>query len=137
MICLLKKVENAEIISQIFRVSKVCKQSSCKVSKNDKSCQFCCIQLKSTLVTSSLIWPSYTTRATIFEKVFQPEKFPKTEYFPIKRMISLSSRKFSSSLLPHQGHSKWEAVAWYGDMWISPYQPDTQLLYRWMPGNHQ
>ena len=27
--------------------------------------------------TSSLIWPSYTIRATIFEKVFQPENSPK------------------------------------------------------------
>ena len=32
------------------------------------------------LSTSSLIWPTYTIRATIFEKVFQPEKFPKNEY---------------------------------------------------------
>ena len=32
------------------------------------------------LLTSSLIRPSYTIKATIFEKVFQPEKFPKTEY---------------------------------------------------------
>ena len=35
--------------------------------------------IKKTLSTSSLIWPSYTIRATIFEKVFWPEKFPKTE----------------------------------------------------------
>ena len=49
-------------------------------------------------LTSSLILPSDTIRATIFEKVFRPEKFPKTEYFPTKRIISLSSRtcKFSS-----------------------------------------
>ena len=38
--------------------------------------------LQSNLSTSSLILPSYTIRATIFEKVFWPEKFPKTEYFP-------------------------------------------------------
>ena len=31
--------------------------------------------------TSSLIWPSYTIGATIFEKVFQPEKFPITEFY--------------------------------------------------------
>ena len=37
------------------------------------------------LLTSSLIGPPYTIRATIFEKVFPPEKFPKTEYFPNKR----------------------------------------------------
>ena len=43
------------------------------------------------LSTSSLIWPSYTMRATILEKVFQPEKFLKTEHFPTKRIISLSS----------------------------------------------
>ena len=30
--------------------------------------------------------------ATIFEKVFQPRKFPKTEYFPTNRIISHSSR---------------------------------------------
>ena len=50
------------------------------------------------LSTSSLIRPSYTIRATIFEKVFWPEKFPKTKYFPTKRIKSLSSRtcKFSS-----------------------------------------
>ena len=36
--------------------------------------------------------------ATIFEKVFWSEKFPKTEYFPPKRIISPLSRtcKFSS-----------------------------------------
>ena len=37
-------------------------------------------------MTSSLIHPSYTIRATISEKVFLPEKFHKTEYFPTKRM---------------------------------------------------
>ena len=54
--------------------------------------------LKHLLSTSSLIQPSYPLRATIFEKVFWPEKFPKTEYFPTRRIISLSSRisKFSS-----------------------------------------
>ena len=31
--------------------------------------------------TSSLIRPSYIIKATIFEKVFWPEKFPKTEHF--------------------------------------------------------
>ena len=31
------------------------------------------------LLTSSLIRPSYTIRATIFEKLFRPEKFPKTD----------------------------------------------------------
>ena len=36
---------------------------------------------KISLSTSSLIPPSYTIRATIFEKVSRPEKFPKTEYF--------------------------------------------------------
>ena len=44
------------------------------------------------LSTSSLIRPSYTIRATIFQKVFRPEKFHKTEYCPIKRIIPLSSR---------------------------------------------
>ena len=50
------------------------------------------------LLTLSLIRPSYTIRATIFEKAFRLEKFPKTEYFPTMRIISLSSRtcKFSS-----------------------------------------
>ena len=40
---------------------------------------------------------SYTIRSTIFENGFWPEKFPKTEYFFTKRIISLSSRfcKFS------------------------------------------
>ena len=40
----------------------------------------------------------FTIRATIFEKVFWPKKLPKTEYFPTKRTILLSSRtcKFSS-----------------------------------------
>ena len=54
--------------------------------------------IKCPLSTSSLIRPSYTIRATIFEKVFQPENFLKTEYFPTKRIISLWSRtcKFSS-----------------------------------------
>ena len=32
------------------------------------------------LTTSSLIRHSYTVRATIFEKVFRSEKFPKTDY---------------------------------------------------------
>ena len=32
-----------------------------------------------TLSTLSLIQPSYTIRATIFEKVFRPKKFPKTD----------------------------------------------------------
>ena len=36
------------------------------------------IKLTKTLSTSSLIWPSYTIRATIFEKMFPPTKFPKT-----------------------------------------------------------
>ena len=36
--------------------------------------------------TSSLIRPSYIIRATIFEKEFWLENFPKTEYFPTKRM---------------------------------------------------
>ena len=45
---------------------------------------------ESILSTLNLIGPSYTIRATIFEKVFWPEKFPKTEYFPSKRIISLS-----------------------------------------------
>ena len=49
---------------------------------------------KKSLSTSSLIWLSYTIRATIFEKVFLHEKFPKTEHFPTKRIISLSSRTF-------------------------------------------
>ena len=31
-------------------------------------------------------------KGNIYEKVFQPEKFPKTEYFTTKRIISLSSR---------------------------------------------
>ena len=44
-----------------------------------------------TLSTSSLIQPFYTIRATIFEKVFQPENFPQTEYFHTKRIIRLSS----------------------------------------------
>ena len=44
-----------------------------------------------TLSTSSLIWPSYTIRATIFEKFYRPEKFPKTEYFPTKRIILIGS----------------------------------------------
>ena len=35
-----------------------------------------------TLSTSGLIRPSYTIKATIFEKVFLPEKFPKTKYLP-------------------------------------------------------
>ena len=50
--------------------------------------------------TSSLIRPSYTMRATIFERVFRPEKLPKMEYFPTKRIISLPSRtcKFSSRI---------------------------------------
>ena len=53
---------------------------------------------KTNLSNSSLIRPSYTIRATILKKVFRPEKFPTTEYFPTKRIISLSSRtcKFSS-----------------------------------------
>ena len=37
-----------------------------------------------TLSTSSLIRPSNTIRVTIFEKMFQPEKFSKTECFPTK-----------------------------------------------------
>ena len=40
----------------------------------------------------NILWPSYTIRATIFELVFPPKKFPKTEYCPTKRKISLSSR---------------------------------------------
>ena len=50
------------------------------------------------LLTSSLIRPSYTIRVIIFEKVFLPKKFLKTEYFPTKRIISLTIRtcKFSS-----------------------------------------
>ena len=60
--------------------------------------------LYTNLSTSSLIWPSYTIRSTIFEKVFWTEKFPKTKYFPTKRILSLSNRtcKFSSRtyLLP-------------------------------------
>ena len=38
------------------------------------------------LSTSRLIRSSYTIKAIIFEKVFQPEKLPKTEYFPTKRL---------------------------------------------------
>ena len=45
---------------------------------------------KKILSTSSLIWPSYTKRATIFEKVLGPKKFPKTEYFHTISIISLS-----------------------------------------------
>ena len=41
------------------------------------------------LSTSNLIRPSYTIRATISEKVFWPKTFPKTEYFPTKRKISV------------------------------------------------
>ena len=41
--------------------------------------------LKFPLSTSSLIWPSYTLRATIIEKVFRLESFTKSEYFPTKR----------------------------------------------------
>ena len=48
--------------------------------------------LKFYLSTSSLILPSYTIRAAIFGEVFQPKKFPKSEYFATKRIISLSSR---------------------------------------------
>ena len=43
--------------------------------------------MKNVLSTSSLIWPSYKIRATIFEKVFRPEIFLKTEYFPTKRIM--------------------------------------------------
>ena len=40
---------------------------------------------KKFFVTSSQIRHPYTTiRATIYEKVFWPENFPKTEYFPTK-----------------------------------------------------
>ena len=35
---------------------------------------------------TSLIRPSYTIKATIFEKVFQPEKFPKTENFELRQL---------------------------------------------------
>ena len=47
---------------------------------------------KKTFSTSSLIRLSFTIRATIFGKVFQPDKFPKIEYFPTKRTISLLRR---------------------------------------------
>ena len=54
--------------------------------------------VKTTLSTSSRIRSSYAIRATIFEKVFRLEKFPKTKYISTKRRKSLSSRtcKFSS-----------------------------------------
>ena len=52
------------------------------------------VSLKYFFSPSSLIRPSFTISATIFEKVFQPGKFLKTEYFPTKRVISLSSRNF-------------------------------------------
>ena len=39
------------------------------------------------LSTSSLIQPSYTIRATIFEKVFRLEKFPKTEHRQIQSFL--------------------------------------------------
>ena len=66
----------------------------------NKSSIICCAQKivsidqfsQNILSTSSLIRPSYTIRATIFEKVFRPKKFPKTEHFLTKRIISLSSR---------------------------------------------
>ena len=41
------------------------------------------------LSTSSLIQPSYTIRAANVLKLFRPENFPKAEYFPTKRIISL------------------------------------------------
>ena len=50
------------------------------------------------LSTSSLIWPSYTIRATIFEKVFQPKKFPTTDE------IALTSRP---SYLAGKGAKRW------------------------------
>ena len=40
----------------------------------------CKLPIKQSLLTSSLIQPSYPLNATIFENVFRPEKFPKTDY---------------------------------------------------------
>ena len=55
------------------------------------------IMEKYILSTLNLIRPSYTIKATIFEKVFRPENFSKTDFFPTKRIISLSSRTFKFS----------------------------------------
>ena len=41
------------------------------------------------LSTSSLIWPSYTIRAKIFEKVFRPEVFPKNWFLLLRLRLTL------------------------------------------------
>ena len=97
---LLKYTTNA--LGRWFRIlfpeKTDCDQNGERVSKNDESCHICIRWLKSYLSTSSLIRPSYTIGATIFENMFWLEKFPKTEYFPTRRIISLFSRtcKFAS-----------------------------------------
>ena len=80
-------------VSIVIRLSSSNPISSIMLFGDCNQQEQCCIPVaKCFLSTSSLIWPSYTIRATIFEKVFWPENFPKTEYFNNKRIISLSSR---------------------------------------------
>ena len=62
--------------------------------------QICKYVLQYSLSTSSLIRPSYSKRATIFEKVFWPKKLPKTEYFPTKRILGPDWSKCPYYCLP-------------------------------------
>ena len=66
-------------------------QSSYKVL-SDRDMYTKCI-----LSTLSLIWPSYTIKATIFENVFRPKRSPKTEYFQTKRVKCSKERSITAN----------------------------------------
>ena len=94
---------------------------------------------KEVLSTSSLIWPSYTIRATIF--VFWLGKFPKTEYFSTKREFSDTSPNRSGETFQSEiGTSldfKWLKRGWVANglvfEWDLKYGSPTIWNLDWWP----